>query len=86
MARAVKSALQRVSGGSAGPELAEMARDVLDGRIDLRAIGQSSAYSPHLTEAIGSYQQWQAALSPEERETWLAEARRAFDPSPSTDR
>jgi len=74
VARAVKQALNRLRNGTAGPDLAEMARDVLDGRTDLRTIGQSSAYSGQMTEAIGRFQQWQSELTPEEREEFIAEA------------
>jgi hypothetical protein len=82
MAKAIKGALERLSGGSAGSDLAEMARDVLAGRTDLRTVGQSSGYSTQLTEAIGAYQQWEAELSPEEREELQAETRRGLESPP----
>jgi hypothetical protein len=74
-ARAIKSALDRLKNGTAGSDLAEMARDILDGRIQLRDVGQSSAYANPLTEAVGRFQQWQADLTDEERQQQLATAR-----------
>ena len=56
LARAIKDALNKLGKGAGGADLAEMARDVLDGRIDLRTVGQSSAYSHQMTEAIGQFQ------------------------------
>nr|WP_221375821.1 hypothetical protein [Actinoplanes polyasparticus] len=74
-ARAIKSALDRLKNGAAGSDLAEMARDLLDGRIQLRDLGKSSAYAEPLTEAVGGFQQWQAALTDEERREQLETAR-----------
>lgn len=74
LARAIKDALNKLSKGAGGADLAEMARDVLDGRTDLRTVGQSSAYSHQMTEAIGQFQQWQAELTLEERERFIADA------------
>lgn len=68
VAEAIGRGLHQLSKGGAGPELAEMARDLLAGRISLRDVGQSSAYGPQLTEAFGKFQRWQSELSPEERE------------------
>jgi hypothetical protein len=85
MATAMKNALHSISKGSAGSDLAEMARDVLAGRTDLRTVGQTSAYSTHLTDAVGQYQRWQAELTPEEREDLIRSAQRAFDSNPPTD-
>lgn len=74
LARAIKDALTKLSKGAGGADLAEMARDVLDGHTDLRTVGQSSAYSHQMTEAIGQFQQWQAELAPEEREELITDA------------
>ncbi|WP_229070817.1 hypothetical protein [Actinoplanes sp. DH11] len=59
--------LQTLREGAAGPDLAEMARDVLDGRISLRDVTRTSAYSAPLLEAMARFQQEQARLSDEER-------------------
>ena len=75
VARAVKDALRRLSNGAAGPDLAEMARDVLEGRADLRTVGQSSAYSGPMTDAIGKFQDWQDELTLDKREAFIADAR-----------
>jgi hypothetical protein len=68
VADAISAGLRQLSRGGAGPELAEMARDLLAGRISVGDIGRSSAYGPQLTEAFGKFQQWQNDLSPEDRE------------------
>jgi hypothetical protein len=75
LAKQVKESLRRLADGAAGPKLAEMARDVLDGRTDLRTVARSSVYADNLTEAIGQFQRWQAQLTPEERERFLGQAR-----------
>lgn len=75
LAKQVKEDLRRLADGAAGPKLAEMARDVLDGRIDLRAVARGSVYADNLTEAIGQYRRWQAQLTPDEREQFLSQAR-----------
>src|SRR4051812_43842027 len=74
LGKQVKENLRRLADAAAGPELAEMARDVLDGRADLRTLGQSSGYATHLIAAIGRYQQWQASLSAHERDQLIADA------------
>ncbi len=76
LAKQLKESLRRLTDGAAGPKLAEMARDVLVGRTDLRMVARSSVYADNLTEAIGRFQRWQAELTPEEREQFLSEARR----------
>nr|WP_296076098.1 hypothetical protein [uncultured Actinoplanes sp.] len=63
----VRRALERLREGAAGPDLAEMARDVLDGRISLRDVARSSAYAVPLADAMHRFTRWQAGLSDEER-------------------
>jgi hypothetical protein len=75
LANQVKESLHRLADGTAGPKLAEMARDVLDGRTDLRTVARSSVYADNLTDAIGQFQRWQAQLTPDEREQFLNQAR-----------
>lgn len=45
-----------------------MATEVLEGRTDLRTVGRSSVYAAQLTEAADRFRDWQASLTPEERE------------------
>jgi hypothetical protein len=75
MARALKKNLDLLAGGAAGPELAEMAREVIEGRTDLRGMGASGVYAEQLTGAIHRFQRWHAELSPEEREQIVDGAR-----------
>jgi hypothetical protein len=67
VADAVKESLRQLSKGTAGKDLAEMAKELLAGRTTLREIGQSEAYATHLNTAMAKFQQWQSALTPEER-------------------
>jgi hypothetical protein len=76
LARELKENLRRLRDGVAGPELAEMAREVLKGDVDLRGVVRSSVYADQFTEAIGRYQRWHEELTPEEREQLLSDARR----------
>jgi hypothetical protein len=67
LAKAIKQNLQRLSNGAAGPDLAVMAREVIEGRTDLRTIARSSAYAGQLTASISDFNRWQSELTPEER-------------------
>ena len=76
LAHEIKQSLRRLSNGAAGPQLAEMARELLEGRTDLRTVAQSSAYANDLTGAIGQFQRWQSSQTQEERDQVVNEARR----------
>jgi hypothetical protein len=75
LAKAIKQNLQRLSNGAAGPDLAEMAREVLEGRTDLRTIARSSAYASQLTASINEFDRWQSELTQEERNALVENAR-----------
>ncbi len=75
LAKQIKESLRRLSDGIAGTELAEMARDLLGGRTDLRTVAQSSVYAGQITEAIARFRRWQAELTPEERDRLIADTR-----------
>ena len=84
LARAVKKQIQALRDGVAGPQLAEMARDLLDGRIELRTISSSDAYAQPLTEATSKYQAWYENLDETQRTDLAAETQRLMnDASPS---
>jgi hypothetical protein len=74
LAKAVMANLAQLSRGVAGPDLAEMARDLMDGRIDIRTVARSSAYAEQITNATVTFEQWYSELSPEEREKLIADA------------
>ena len=78
VARAMRDGLQRLSEGAGGPAMAELARDLLAGRITLREVGHSAAYADQFREAIATYEQWRRELSPEEREELEKKAREEF--------
>jgi hypothetical protein len=75
LAQAVKESLRTLTGGRAGTELAEMAREALAGRLDLRNIGRSTAYAEALTSQISQFASWYEQLDDEERERVTTEAR-----------
>jgi hypothetical protein len=76
LAKALKKQILALRDGVAGPQLAEMARDLLDGRIGLRTIASSDAYAQPLTEATSNYQDWYENLDESQRTSLAAEAQR----------
>ena len=76
LAKALKKQIMALRDGVAGPELAEMARDLLDGRIGLRTIASSDAYRQSLTEATSNYQDWYENLDESQRTSLAAEEQR----------
>ncbi|GAA4610395.1 hypothetical protein BJY16_007822 [Actinoplanes octamycinicus] len=81
VARAVKDGLERLSDGSGGPELQEIARDLLDGRITLGDLTRTRAYSVVLMDQLRRYREWQANLSAAERARLEGEIREMYGPS-----
>lgn len=79
LARGLKEDLRRLRDGAAGPELAEMARDVLDGNIELRTAARSSFYADQLTEAVGRYQSWKEQRTSDELDQFRYETQRYLD-------
>jgi hypothetical protein len=79
LAKAVKKQIIALRGGAAGPQLAEMARDLLEGRIGLRAIAESDAYAQPLIEATNKYQAWYEELDEDERKNLTDSAQRLID-------
>ena len=79
LALAVKAALERLSNGAAGEELAEMATELLAGRASLRDIGSSEAYAARIADGFAEFRKWQSALRPEEREELVRKVRDKFD-------
>ncbi|GIE86570.1 hypothetical protein Are01nite_30500 [Actinoplanes regularis] len=78
VAQAVKESLRRMKNGEAGPDMAEMARDLLDGRIRLRDLATTSVYSAPMIEGIERYRQWESELTPEQRKDLEAQVRERF--------
>ena len=85
LARRVREDILRLRDGVGGSQLAEMARDLLDGRIDVRAIARSSAYAEPLSEAAAKYNEWFQSLDPEERDKLMADARASLMDSDGED-
>ncbi|MDT4991469.1 MAG: hypothetical protein QOH97_1361 [Actinoplanes sp.] len=79
LVRKAKEGISRLRNGVGGDHLAEMARDLLDGRTSIREIGQSSAYAAPLTEQFTKYNEWFNGLKPEERERLISETNETLD-------
>ncbi|ASW56805.1 hypothetical protein [Plantactinospora sp. KBS50] len=76
IARDIKKTLRQLADGTGGPTLAELARNVLDGRTTLRSAASSDAYATPLTDAINQFRQWHEQLPPEQRRQILDDTRR----------
>ncbi len=81
-ARGLKDGLERLARGESGPVFAEMANDLLSGRIDLHSVAHSSAYGREFGAAYAGFEQWQASLSDEERKRTLREVKSILDGDP----
>ena len=79
LAEAVKQSLESLRDGTAGPAMADMADEILNGRTDLRSVARSSAYASQLTEGIEKFSRWYADLSPEDREELGRRTQEMFD-------
>lgn len=78
-ARVLEESLKRLAEGVGGQALAEMARDVLDGRVGLRRAVADGYYAAALTERMFEFTDWYAGLSDEEREQHAREAEAELD-------
>ncbi|MGW7573993.1 hypothetical protein [Streptomyces sp. NPDC054765] len=67
MARVLRKQLEVLADGKGGQVLAEMAREVLSGRIGLREAVQVGAYEEELVRNVGTFQQKWDEMSAEER-------------------
>jgi hypothetical protein len=79
LAKQLTESLRRITDGGAGPELAEMAGEILAGRTDLRTIANTSVYATQLTEAVGRFRHWYDELTPEERDQLTKDTRAYLD-------
>jgi hypothetical protein len=86
VARALKEALRKLADGAGGPDMTELAKRVLEGRLDLREVGRSTAYAGPLTQGLDKFAGWYDALDEEERGRLVAEARRQLSDSDRKDR
>ena len=75
-AEELKRNLITLRGGGAGPELAEMARDVLDGRISFREVARSSAYAEPLIKAQEDLLRWRSEVGEEEQAKLVTETQK----------
>jgi hypothetical protein len=76
----LKASLQRLRDGAGGPVLAEMAREVLEGRTTLRDVARSSAYATEMTKVMAGFQEWNTSLTDEERERLATDAKADVQP------
>lgn len=87
--RVLRSVLRLLSGGAPRDPAAEMAREVLSGRMSLRDAGNSAAYGEMITQAVADAVATVEAASPEQRaeaEAALAGAASVLDPPPERPR
>jgi hypothetical protein len=75
LARLLQESLRRLADGAGGAGLREVAGDVIDGRVDLRAAMLSASYSNAIQEKIQAFAAWFNDLTPEEREAQAAMGR-----------
>lgn len=68
LVKAVRESLERIRAGYAGPVMAEMARDLIEGRISLRDVSRTSVYSEGLIEGVQAYKKWEAQLDADGRQ------------------
>jgi hypothetical protein len=73
LADELRRSLERLRDGVAGPDLGEMARDVLSGQITLRDVARSAAYAGPILQAMERFQEYQEGLSNQERAQAIAE-------------
>lgn len=79
LTRQLKASLQKLRDGVGGPALAEMAREVLEGRTTLRDVARSSAYAAEMSTVMAGLREWNANLTDEQREQLIADAKAAKD-------
>lgn len=63
---ALRKQLEALSEGSRDPRIKEMARDVLAGKLDLRAAMLGSRYEDALAESVAHFSSWYRGLSEDE--------------------
>ncbi|MDX8033279.1 hypothetical protein SK803_23930 [Lentzea sp. BCCO 10_0856] len=71
--------LQKLSINSKSPALAEMARELLAGRITPREVMTSSSYASALEPGVAQFQEWYGGLSDEQRAEQEELGRAALD-------
>jgi hypothetical protein len=81
-ARRLRLALNTLATGSAGPALQDMARDVLSGKVELRAAMQSRAYEEAIGERVEVFSTWYRGLSESQRDAEVERARHAMQDLP----
>jgi hypothetical protein len=74
LAEELKRNLETLRDRGSNSPLADMARDVLEGRMSLRDVARSSAFAVPLSAAMDRFHDYDAQLSPEERVTLLKDA------------
>jgi hypothetical protein len=78
IAGVVKESPARLGNGHAGPEMAEMARGVMDGSIRLRDVARSSVYSEGFLAGFERYKRWEAEQDPVELRRMVEQTRVAM--------
>jgi hypothetical protein len=74
LAEELKTNLKQLRDHGGDSPLAAMARDVLEGRLNLREVARSSAFAIPLAEAMDRFHDYDSQLSQEERARLIEEA------------
>lgn len=83
-ARRLRLALNTLAGGSAGPALQDMARDVLSGKVELRTALRSRAYEDAMSDRVHAFSAWYRELTESQRAAEAERARQAMKNLPET--
>ncbi|MCP3798902.1 hypothetical protein NLX83_06490 [Allokutzneria sp. A3M-2-11 16] len=79
LAKVLRQGLEQMATGAAGPELRDLATDVLSGRGDIRKLMMSSAYEEVVSARSADFMQWYGGLSEAEREEHAARGEAYLD-------
>ncbi|MBG0564935.1 hypothetical protein [Actinoplanes aureus] len=82
VARAILDGLRQLRTGVSGSDFAELARDVLEGRVMLRDLGRTEAYGPQFRQAFHRFEQWEAGQDPEEFGRMVERTRATLEDDP----
>jgi hypothetical protein len=75
LAKVVRASLERLRDGSGDKRMQELARDVLDERIELRSVASTSTYADVFTDQFRRLQLWREQIGEQEYERHATEAR-----------
>lgn len=75
-----QDALRTLAANTKSPALAEMARDLIAGRITPAQAMSNESYGAELSKGVTAFTEWRSSLSASEHEQVLADARAQLEP------